>query len=116
LRSDTLLQIVAPQLYPLLTVGDERMTDLLPSSFPVATAAFMCGLSERPFRRRILNRNLVERDDRGFVTKASIEQFLKRPLTPVMFLAAERRRDSARAYQRDYRARARQMEAAHAVL
>ncbi len=90
------------------------MSDLVPSSLPISTACYVCGMGEVPFRRDVLAPGFVELDERGKVTRASLERFIGVPLTAERYLTADRRRDDARRRQREYDHR--QKEAANGAL
>lgn len=87
---------------------------LIPNAFPVSLAAFIDSKADRTFRTRVIEPGLVELDDHGRVTRASLERHLGFPISVERYLAADRRRDGARRYQQNYRD-ARKMEATLAV-
>jgi hypothetical protein len=76
---------------------------LLPSTLPIATAAVIAGTSPAAFTRHILP--ILRTDERGYVVTRSLEENMDRFITPEIYLAAERKRDGPRAYQRKYRRR-----------
>jgi hypothetical protein len=77
--------------------------NLLPKTIPAATASLIAGLSPSTFRRTVLP---VLETEGGKVVLASLEAHLGRSVTPADYLAADRARDRARAYQTAYRTRA----------
>ena len=81
-------------------VGDPPQ--LLPHSIPIATAARIAGLSPATFKARCIVTGAVQIRD-GRVVLRSLEEHLKRPITPEDFLKADRARDRARTYQARYR-------------
>ena len=77
--------------------------NLLPDTIPISTAAAaLCGLSPATFKARLIATSSVMVRD-GRVVLASLEQHLRRTITPDDFLKADRQRDRARTYQRHYR-------------
>jgi hypothetical protein len=70
---------------------------LVPPTLPIVTAAKIAGRSPASIRGLIRAGSLD-----GAVSTASLERYLERPITPELYLAAERARDPARAYQRNY--------------
>jgi hypothetical protein len=78
------------------------MLELLPRTVPTATAALIAGLSSATFRARCLDTGTVQTEN-GQVLLASLAAHLGHPITADAYLAAERRRDPARAAQRRYR-------------
>ena len=82
------------------------MSNLLPSSLPVATASIIAGVSPTAFTRHVLP--LLATDERGRVITRSLEQNLDRLITAEQYLIAERKRDVARTYQQNYRRRNRE--------
>jgi hypothetical protein len=74
---------------------------LLPTTIPIATAALLAGLSPATFKQRCLATGLVAAYDRQ-VSLASLAAYLGRPIAIEEFLMADRRRDPARARQRQY--------------
>lgn len=85
----------------------------VPPTLPIATAALLAGTSDRPFRRNILKPKLVKLDRDGKVITASLAAYLGSEITEQAYLAADRRRDAARQWQRNYRRQHR--EAGHAA-
>jgi hypothetical protein len=77
------------------------MSNLLPSSLPVATASILAGISPTTFARHVAP--LLETDERGWIITRSLEVNLDRLITAEQYLLAERKRDKARKYQRNYR-------------
>jgi hypothetical protein len=70
---------------------------LLPSTLPVTIAAAIAGTSPAAFSRHILP--MLETENGRVVTR-SLERNLDRIITPEVYLAADRKRDGAREYQR----------------
>jgi hypothetical protein len=70
---------------------------LLPSTLPVTIAAAIAGCSPAAFARHVLP--LIETENGRVVTR-SLERNLDRIITPEVYLAADRKRDGAREYQR----------------
>src|SRR5438105_4940494 len=68
---------------------------LIPPTLPIATAAKLTGHSPAQIRRLISGGTLDG-------STASLERYIGRPITPELYLAADRARDPARAYQRSY--------------
>jgi hypothetical protein len=80
------------------------MTDVLvPRLLPVSTAALIAGRS--PARIAALVNADVLRAERGCVVTASLEWLMDREITPPDYLRADRAREPAREYQRNYRNR-----------
>jgi hypothetical protein len=71
---------------------------LLPLTLPVTIAAALAGVSPAAFSRHILP--MLETENGRVVTR-SLERNLDRVITPEIYLAADRKRDGAREYQRD---------------
>jgi hypothetical protein len=71
---------------------------LLPSTLPVTIAAALAGVSPACFAAHIAP--MLETENGRIVTR-SLERNLDRLLTPEEFLAADRKRDKARQYQRN---------------
>jgi hypothetical protein len=79
------------------------MTDhLLPAAVPITTAAIIAGLSPATFRVRCLDSGLV-RSNGDDVPFWSLAAYLGHPIELEAYLAADRRRDRARRWQRQYR-------------
>ena len=81
-------------------VGDPPQ--LLPHSIPIATAARIAGLSPATFKARCIVTSAVMIEG-GRVVLASLERHLGRSITADEYLRADRARDPARNYQRQYR-------------
>src|ERR1700730_947162 len=91
-------------MYRVTTAFRGTMTNsLLPRTLPVATAAIIAGTSPAAFTRHVLP--ILRTDERGYVERRSLEENMDRLITPEIYLAAERKRDGAREYQRKYRRR-----------
>jgi hypothetical protein len=77
---------------------------LVPPTLPIVTAALLAGRSPASIRALIADGSLaVVRGEvsRGIST-AGLAAYLDREITPELYLAAERARDPAREYQRNY--------------
>ena len=75
---------------------------LLPRCVTIVIAASIAGLSPQTFKQTILDAGRVTTED-GQVTLASLAGALGKPIDLGDYLRAERSRDPARSYQRDYR-------------
>jgi hypothetical protein len=80
-----------------------RMNDqLLPNSVPIATASKIAGLSPATFKARCIASGAVQVVG-GRVSMGSLAAHLGHTISIEAFLRADRTRDRARQYQRDYR-------------
>jgi hypothetical protein len=75
---------------------------LLPARLPIAQAAAIAGLSSQTFRERCIETRAVATED-GKVVLSSLAKHLGRLIEPVDLLRAQRRRDRANDWQRQYR-------------
>lgn len=91
------------------------MRSFVPDDYPISVGCHIEGMCDRDFRKRVIAPGLVELNDRGRVVRASHERHLGYPITPERYLSADRKRDAARRYQRDYY-HARQREMIDAVV
>jgi len=81
---------------------------LVPRVLTVAIAAKIAGQSPERVRDLIKRGTLdVQYTGHPSVLTASLERYIGREITPELYLAAERARDPARQYQRDYNQRSR---------
>jgi hypothetical protein len=92
------------------------MTSLLPDTFSIAAAAALCGAGDhRTFRRNVLAPRLVDRDERGRITRASLERHLGYAISADRYLAADQKLNGARQYQQ-MRRDAAKLEAANGAV
>jgi hypothetical protein len=76
---------------------------LLPTTVPVATAAEIAGLSRQTFKERCLDTGRIALDADRKVPLHALAAWLHEPVDIEKLMTAERRRDRARRWQRDYR-------------
>jgi hypothetical protein len=76
---------------------------LLPTTVSVTTAALIAGLFRQTFKELCLDTGRIALDADRKVLLSSLAAWLGEPVDIEKLMAAERRRDRARRYQRDYR-------------